>query len=174
MNGWLPDALNIKSVRVDKALLRRILDALDNNPCRFEVNKRRHERLPYRGRQVILHTKQTERDVAFIVPTRNISRGGMSFLHGQMMHLDQSCAVDLATNDGNWLTVEGVVVRCRHIKGMIHEIGLKFSRLVNLKDLQDLPPGEHGTVEALLPEDLLATVNDHALSRPDPHQDARR
>ncbi len=138
MNGWLPDALNIKSVRVDKALLRRILDALDNSGAGFELNKRRHERLAYRGRQVILYTKQTERDVAFIVPTRNISRGGMSFLHGQMMHIGQQCVVDLAANDGNWLTVEGTVVRCRHIRGMIHEIGLKFNSLVNLEDLRDI------------------------------------
>jgi hypothetical protein len=168
MNGWLPDALNIKSVRVDKALLRRILDALDNNPCNFELNKRRHERLAYRGRQVILYTKQTERDIAFIVPTRNISRGGMSFLHGQMMHLDQPCTVDLASNDGNWLTVEGTVVRCRHIRGMIHEIGLKFSGLINLDDLRDLPPGEHGAVETLLPEELLDSDShaDTMLPRP--------
>lgn len=142
MNGWLPDALNIRSVRVDKALLRRILDALDSSGCNFELNKRRHERLSYRGRQVILYTKQTERDVAFIVPTRNISRGGMSFLHGQMMHIGQACTVDLATNDGNWLSVDGVVVRCRHIRGMIHEIGLKFNGLVSLEGLRDLPNGD--------------------------------
>ncbi len=153
MNNWLPDALNIRSVRVDKALLRRILDALDSNGCGFELNKRRHERLPYRGRQVILYTKQTERDVAFIVPSRNISRGGMSFLHGQMMHLGQLCSVDLATNDGNWFTVESTVVRCRHVRGMIHEIGLKFNELINLEDLRDLSSSVSG-VETLLPEEL--------------------
>jgi len=147
MNGWLPDALNIRSVRVDKGLLRRILDALDNSGCNFELNKRRHQRLQYRGRQVILYTKQTERDIAFIVPTRNISRGGMSFLHGQMMHIGQLCAVDLAAKDGTWLSVEGTVVRCRHIRGMIHEIGLKFNGLLNLEDLRDLE--EESTIETL-------------------------
>jgi hypothetical protein len=151
MSGWLASTLNIRSVRVDKALLRRILDALDNNPCNFELNRRRHRRLPYRGRQVILHTRQAERDVVFIVPSRNISRSGVSFLHGQMMHLDQPCTVDLATKDGTWLTVEGVVVRCRYIGGMIHEIGLKFGSLINLEDLRDLPPGGDGQVEAHLP-----------------------
>lgn len=152
MNGWLPDALNIRSVRVDKSLLRRILDALDGSGCNFELNKRRYTRLSYRGRQVILYTKQTERDVAFIVPTRNISRGGMSFLHGQMMHIGQPCSIDLATNDGNWMTVDGVVVRCRHVRGMIHEIGLKFNSLINLEDLRDLQTNDDPT----------AIIDDHA------------
>ncbi len=154
MNGWLQDALDIRSVRVDKALLRRILDAMDNPRCGLDLNRRRHERLVYRGRQVILYTRQMERDVAFIVPTRNISRGGMSFLHGQMIHIDQPCSVDLATNDGTWLTIEGTVVRCRHVRRMIHEIGLKFTSLINLEGLRDLSRTDHGEVGTLSPEEL--------------------
>jgi hypothetical protein len=166
MGGWLASTLNIRSVRVDKALLRRVLDALDSNPCNFELNKRRHQRLPYRGRQVILRTRQAECDVVFIVPTRNISQGGMSFLHGQMMYLDQPCTVDLATKDGSWLAVEGVVVRCRHIKGMIHEIGLKFSSLVNLEGLRDLPPREHGKIEVCVPRHPAGcSPCDHSVSK---------
>lgn len=165
MNGWLPDALNIKSVRVDKAILRRILDALDNNANASGHNKRRHERMSYRGRQVILYTKQTERDVAFVVPTRNISRGGLSFLHGQMMHLGQPCTVDLASSDGNWLTVEGTVVRCRHIRGMIHEIGLKFSGLINLEDLRDLPSAGYDPVETFEVGEVDETGPAHASHR---------
>jgi hypothetical protein len=146
MNGWLPDALRIGSVRVDKGLLQRILDTMDNDPCSLDLGKRRHERLVYRGRQVILYTRQTERDVAFIVPTRNISPGGVSFLQGQKMHVDQPCSVDLPTRDGNWLTVEAAVVRCRHVRGMIHEIGLKFTSLVNLEGLRDLSGADRGQV----------------------------
>lgn len=176
MNGWLPDVLNIRSVRVDKALLRRILDALDKNLCRLAPNKRRHERLQYRGRQVILYTKQTERDVAFIVPTRNISRGGLSFLHGQMMHIKQPCCVVLAANDGNWLTVESHVVRCRHVCGMIHEIGLKFSHLINLADLRDLSGtdirADGSAVDTISAEELSDLGMEH-LSRPEPAVDSR-
>jgi hypothetical protein len=122
---------------VDKGLLRTLLDALDNNPCRFDLGKRRHERVPYRDRHGILYTTQTGRDVAFIVPTRNISPGGLSFLHGQMMHAGQACSIRLVTNEGIWLTVEGVVVRCRHVWGMIHEIGMRFKGLPDLQGLRD-------------------------------------
>lgn len=140
MKHWPSDAMNIESVRVDRTLLERILNALDKSPCGFHPNRRRHERIPYRGRQVILHTKQAGKDVVFIVPGRNISRGGLSFLHGQMMHLDQPCTVDLATAGGDWESVSGTVIRCRHIRGMIHEIAMKFHTLVNLESLRDIAP----------------------------------
>jgi predicted Zn-dependent protease len=144
MSGWSSHSANIRSVRVDKGLLRSILDALDTNPCRFDLSRRSHERIPYRGRHGILYTTQTQRDVAFIVPTRNISRGGLSFLHGQTMHAGQACSVSLMTNDGNWITIEGVVVRCRHVRGVIHEIGVRFKGLTDLEDLRD-PSGSSDT-----------------------------
>lgn len=141
MKGWLPHTANIGSVRLDKGLLRSILDALDDNPCSFGLSRRRHDRIPFRGTHGILYTTQDDRDVAFIVPTRNISQGGLSFLHGQMMHVGQACRLSLVTNDGNWLTIEGLIVRCRHVRGIIHEVGMKFHGLADLKDLRDL----HGT-----------------------------
>ena len=138
MNGWLPHTAKIASVRVDKGLLRSILEALDDNPCSFDLSRRRFERMPFRGRHGILYTTQTQQDVAFIVPTRNISQAGLSFLHGQMMHAGQACSVSLVTKDGNWLTVEGLIVRCRYVRGMIHEIGMKFSARTDLTDLGGL------------------------------------
>lgn len=123
---------------MDKGLLRSILDALDNNPCRFDLSRRRYERIPYRDRHAILYTAQAGRDVAFIVPTRNISLGGLSFLHGQRMQAGQVCTISLVTNKGDWMTIEGIVVRCRHVWGVIHEIGVEFKALPSLQSRRDL------------------------------------
>lgn len=142
MNSCLPNAFSIKSVRKDRAFQRRLLDAMDRHTSSFNVDQRRHKRMPYRGRQVVLYTKQSGRDVAFIVVARNISRQGLGFLHGQMMHIGQACSADLATNDGNWINVEGNVVHCRHVHGMIHEIGLEFKSEICPQDLCDVQADE--------------------------------
>jgi CheY-like chemotaxis protein len=67
------------------------------------------------------------------VCARNISAGGLSFIHGGYLHPGSECRIVLPRRDGSPLPVTGVIVHCRHVEGCFHEIGIQFS--------QELDPG---------------------------------
>jgi len=90
-------------------------------------------------RSAIVYTKQGERDVAFIVPTRNVSSGGIAFLHSQMMHVGQPCVVQLATKDGSFIMVPGKVLRCNYVKQMMHEVAIQFDKPIDVSLLLTEP-----------------------------------
>jgi hypothetical protein len=71
-------------------------------------------------------TGRDEPSPCFWGPTRNISAGGLAFLHRQALAVGQELEVDIPLLDRQVLCVEARVVRCRHVKGMVHEIGVEF------------------------------------------------
>lgn len=63
----------------------------------------------------------------YVVYSFDLSEGGMGVLHGAFLHEGSSCVVKFKTEDGSPIAVEGRVVRCRLIKGRIHEVGIEFT-----------------------------------------------
>ncbi len=82
---------------------------------------------------------------SFVVRPRNISSGGMSVLHGSFLYPGARCAIALRTRTGERLLAPGLIVRCRCIRGRVHEVGLAFERpipvgqFVELETAQPLP-----------------------------------
>ena len=65
-------------------------------------------------------------NIRYAVTPRNISSTGVGFLHGSFLHKDTNCVVSLPTLTGQWVNAVGKVVRCQHMEGKIHEIGVLF------------------------------------------------
>lgn len=127
--------LSINSVRVDSDMLMRILDSMDRLSGDVSRNRRQSHRFRWRVRNALIFPVQNDRSIVFIVPTRNLSVEGMSFLHGQMMHVGRTVGVQLPMRGRGWLRVNGTVVRCRHVRAMVHEVGLHFENLIDLQRL---------------------------------------
>ena len=110
----------------------KLLDTLDaqSPPTSSE---RRTIRYPYRVKALLVHMQQpgSTITVPYLVPTRNISENGLSFLHGGFVHLGTRCMAQLITTYGTWDDVTGTVVYARYIEGNIHEVGLNFDRQVD-------------------------------------------
>ncbi len=62
----------------------------------------------------------------FLVFGRNISRCGMSVLHGGFIHSGSKIEIALARKVGDPLRVLGEVRHCRLFSGSCHEIGIRF------------------------------------------------
>ena len=62
----------------------------------------------------------------YAVKPRNISSSGVGFLHGSFLHKDTTCIVSLPTLAGEWIHAVGQVVRCVHVEGRVHEVGVLF------------------------------------------------
>lgn len=133
------ETLTIKSVRIGREVVRSCLDDLDRRQNERAKSRRGTGRVKYRIPSVVVRPDRSDKDIAFIVSTRNISTGGMSILHGQMMYTGNACRVDLATRNGEWITVKATVAHCRLIRGMLHEVGLMFDAPIDLSTLAYVP-----------------------------------
>lgn len=90
---------------------------------------------------------------------RNISSTGISLLHSAYVHTGQPCLVHLSQLSGTHTPLTGKVVRCRHVRGLIHEVGIQFASSINVRDYLRLDPMQGAfTLEKVKPEALTGGV----------------
>ena len=120
-----------------------------------KTNRRRHKRWEFRvpntGMTVEHPAGGTSR---LMVCARNLSAGGMGFLHGGYLHKGSRCKVLLRALDGQMHPMNGQIVSCRHVEGTLHEIGLQFDRRIDPARFVSAPassqsPGESIGLESL-------------------------
>jgi len=73
---------------------------------------------------------------------RNISSEGLGILHNSYVHPNTRCIVHLKHRDGREVPIEALAVRCRHVKGLVHEVGLRFKAPINVRDFIVVDPME--------------------------------
>lgn len=90
---------------------------------------------------------------------RALSGDGIGLLHSSFMHTDTRCTVYLPQLVGEVVPVEGKVKRCRHVKGLMHEIGVKFDKSINIRQfvLRDPTKGMF-LLETIDPTTLVGVV----------------
>lgn len=76
----------------------------------------------------------------FAVIARDLSRWGVSVLHGRYIYPGTRCEVDLRGMDNTWQTRVGEIRHIRHIQGMIHNVGIHFDEPIDLTDFATLSP----------------------------------
>ncbi len=70
----------------------------------------------------------------YVTIPRNISTHGISVLHGGFMHTGRKCIISIRSVNGKAESVSGEIVRCRHVRGGVHEIGIRFENAVNPRE----------------------------------------
>ncbi|MBK9126980.1 MAG: PilZ domain-containing protein [Phycisphaerales bacterium] len=125
------DALD--ALRISDAEAQAVLRELDSvQPALPGGDGRRHRRYAYYvpggvGLQ-IQGVSQT-----YLVRPRNISRGGIAFLHGLYLYKGTPCTLVLKTRGGERLLARGVVQQCRCVRGRIHEVRVRFVEEVDVE-----------------------------------------
>ncbi|MFN7022110.1 MAG: response regulator [Phycisphaerales bacterium] len=156
-----PEAAPINSIRMDAARLDQFLD------LREEVSggsgaamKRSHVRHAYRAvavRITLVHPGGSQ--ARLNVACRNLSSGGIGVLHSAYVHTGTPCIVELTNSRKVTQTIEGRVVRCTHVQGTIHDVGVRFERPINTKDFLALDPfADRFSLENVDPQNLTGTV----------------
>lgn len=129
------------SLGISQAVLDALLERLETTSRSQAAVARGAVRVPFRRLSVaftVLHSDGTAAHMT--VACRNLSRGGVGILHAAYMHVGTSCQVHLPRSGRPDATVPGVVVRCRHVGGRVHEIGVKFHELIDPKDYVSATP----------------------------------
>jgi hypothetical protein len=76
---------------------------------------------------------------SFVVVARNLSSGGMAFLHGGPVAAGTRCHVTLYDAEGAAHRIDGSILRCSKIAGRIHDLGVKFDSEVDVAPFLDMP-----------------------------------
>lgn len=124
----------IVTIRLSEEQIEALLDRLDQEANEESGGDRRGaERYTYRSNNVVVKMQQQGMGsaIAYVCPTRNLSREGMSCLHGGYVHYGALCVVQLFTTYGNWQQISGHVSHCRMVQGNVHEVGVEFEREID-------------------------------------------
>lgn len=157
------------TVRVSGAELTKLFTELDANQSAAS-RRRQYIRWPFQKEAVRVEMlQQGSGSSVLYYACRNLSSMGVSLLHSAYIHPGTLCVVYLPLQDGTPQAIRGTVVRCRHYKGVIHEMGVKFTTAINIRDYVPVDPMRGAfTLEAVNPEALTGTllhVDDSAMER---------
>ncbi|MGQ9650355.1 MAG: PilZ domain-containing protein [Phycisphaerae bacterium] len=141
MSGKAADDSRKRSgIRDKKDLYLDHQDRLDQRSTPVPVPERRkHRRYQHRvdeGLEVILDAFD-EQPVTCRVRPRNLSQGGIAFLHEAYLYPETRCTVVLISATDQPIEVSGRVVGCRHICGKLHEIAMAFDRPIDAEDFRE-------------------------------------
>lgn len=141
MNSHDPHPIEtIKLSDRDKTRLVQALEAQASQQAGGGQGNRRNLRVGFHGRNVLISMNPMGAHVRYSVVPRNLSRGGLAFIHGRYIYPNTACTVNLAAFDGQVHSVEAKVLRCRHIGGIVHEVSLQFEDPIDLERFVPLSP----------------------------------
>ena len=109
---------------------RSLLDELDRAfPKGYDLQKRRTPRLPFRSidARIELLDEQPGSGIRSAVATRNLSLQGIAFLHDCPLSVGQMLRIEITFRKDYVMQMEGRVVRCRQVRGGLHEVGVEFT-----------------------------------------------
>ena len=122
-----------KTVRLSNAERQQILNKLDksqeieSHKVQPENNRRADPRYPYRKGDVPIVVEQPSGAITRLsVSPRNLSSGGIAFLHGGFLYVGSKCSLQLSAPATDPIVVSGEIVNCRHVDGILHEVSVKF------------------------------------------------
>ena len=117
----------IKSVRLSEVNQRALLAEMESNVRSVEESNRSDDRAVCHIVDIPVQVTHPDGGIArFLICLRNISSGGVSFVHGGFLYPSSQVIVQIPTIWGGIESITGRVINCRLISGQNHEIGIRF------------------------------------------------
>lgn len=161
------------SLGLDQSKLHQLLDILDTKAEGDASLKRVHVRWPFRHDSVTFRLIEgfgSRRE--FKVAARNLSNSGVSLIHNAYVHPMTQCEVKIPISNGDLnetQTVRGMIRRCQHIHGIVHEVGVEFDEPVDARQFLSLDSMEAyyslETIDLDKMEGTILHVEDSAVDR---------
>ncbi|MFM9957218.1 MAG: response regulator [Phycisphaerales bacterium] len=125
----------VETLRLGAQELSDLVNELERDGAASRGSKRasRRWRAQHQKIAVTVFEEGTRKRTFAMVP-RNISTGGMGLLHGAYMHPGAECVIALRDVRGRAVQVRGRVVRCTHLRGTVHDLGVQFAERVNPRE----------------------------------------
>ena len=127
----------IQRLRIPRSHLETVAVDLDRADLE-QRGRRAGVRRPF-CRPGVLATRDGAREVGrHEVFVRNISTTGSSVLHSVYLPTRASCTLVLITGERRPVVADATVVRCRHVEGPMHELGLLFVEPLSERQAESL------------------------------------
>jgi hypothetical protein len=156
------------SLAIDQAVLDALTHRLEQPNAKNASAVRATVRLPFRRlsvRMSVLHNDGTTASI--VVACRNLSSGGVGIFHSAYMHVGTHCAVALPRHGKPELVTRGTVVRCRHLGGRVHELGIMFAEPIEPRDFVEATAEDtRAVLAAVRPAEFAAVVALHIQNEP--------
>lgn len=110
------------------------------------------------GKAICTLVDPSKREQHHIVVVRNLSSGGAAFLLGSFVYTGTRCTLLLRGSGGKGRAVSGRVARCQHIRGHLHDIGVKFDEAVSPKEFIDFGDQNAFSIESVDVASLKGTL----------------
>lgn len=158
-----PHKNHIQTVRLSAQEKRKLVETIDQDAVQSDVHVER------RSMRIAFHHAELEATIRppagppvnYSIVTRNLSRWGIAFLHGQFVYPESTCEMMIPKLDGEIVKVKGAVKRCRHVKGIIHEVSVVFDQPIDLSQFVQLSAEEQMLKEQELEEDGARSERGH-------------
>ena len=111
---------------------RRQLDEILEARDAAVTSRRKARRFSFRRQDAVITLGGPPTPHAIRAPVRDLSEGGLCFFYGVFVYPETPCTPRLMTVDGEQVLVPAKTVRCSHIKGRIHEIGVRFNSPIDV------------------------------------------
>jgi len=149
----------LNTIRAGRHELNRLLDAMDTKGANNTVD-REFVRWGYRQQSVMLELRHPGGSVVRLpVATRNLSNSGIGVLHSSFVHTGTMCVVGLEHQAMGQVEIIGKVMRCQHVGGTVHEIGIRFEQAIDTREYISLDLlSEAFSLERVAPEKLQGTL----------------
>lgn len=150
----------INSLGLEGQDLDAFLDSLEDGTGPDAFKRRDFVRWPFRHASLRFHVLHADGSAARIqVACRNLSCGGMSILHSAYLHQDCKCVAVLQAPDGELLVVRGRIAHCKHLRGVVHEIGVQFDNPIDIHEfVSDDPVQNYFSLERIEPSALRGEI----------------
>lgn len=166
-----------RSIRLSAAKQEELLDRLEQSGAdEADARRRGAGRVLYRADNIALTVAHPGGGVGrFLIRTRNLSAGGMSFIHGGFLHTGTQVRIALPALDGQMIRVAGEVVMCRYVASPVHEVGVTFHEKIDptrfvLSEETDLAADEQSVAAPSLRGEILCIFEQEVESRLIAHQ----
>lgn len=142
---------------------RELGDLLDRfeSPDQVATNpKRDFVRWPFRQTSIRMQVIHPGGVTALItVACRNVSRTGIAILHSSFLHTGTKCKILLPHPARGEVAVDGWITRCSHRSGVVHEIGIRFDKPIEIQEyLKPSPFTDWFSLERVKAEALSGSV----------------
>lgn len=165
-------APGLAALRIPDAVARALSESVTRAEETADNLRQRSERrraLPD-GVRVIAQVSQVggscQTQVACI---RDLSAGGLALLWGTFLHNGTRCSFTVVNSETHApiTGAAGVVVRCAHVKGSVHDVGVRFDEPIDMGCIPGATPEAAEAAASLeeLAKDLLAAIQARAETR---------
>lgn len=131
------DATPVKSLRISEDAAKGIAESLTRQEeVATGTSKRTSRRMGLPAGYTVVGTfvYPCGNSAPMILTLRDISNGGMGILHGSFVHPGSAAIIAIVGKDKAVLVkIKGKVIRCTHVRGSVHDVGIQFDEPVRLE-----------------------------------------